>query len=83
MKTLITLVLASTILGIVAINTSFLQLPLGQEGIATRVHLRLRTSKFYHRASTHGRHAKLGSKGNTLVSAGLGAEIKDDKAYAG
>ena len=83
MKTLITLVLASTLLGIVAINLSFSQLPLRPDGIATRVHLRLRTSKFYHRASTQRRHAKLSSKGNNLVSARLGAEIKYDKANAG
>jgi hypothetical protein len=83
MKTLLSLVLASTLLAIVANNLSFSQLPLRQDEIATRVHLRLRTSKFYHRASTHGRHAQLSSNGNNLVSAGLGAEIKDDKANAG
>ena len=84
MKTQITLVLALMLPGIVAINNlSFSQFPLRQDGIATRVHLRLRTSKFYHRASTQGRHAKLSSKGNNLVSAGPEAEIKDDKANVG
>ncbi len=84
MKTQITFVLALTLLGIVAIsNLSFSQLPSCQDGIATRVHLRLRTSKFYHRASSHGRHAKLSSKGSNSVAAAIGAEIGDVNTSAG
>jgi hypothetical protein len=83
MKTHITFVLALTFLSFVAINNlSFSQLPSCQDGIATRVHLRLRTSKFYHRASSHGRHAKLSSKGNSVAVA-MGEEISDVNTTAG
>lgn len=68
MKTRITLVLASTLLGIIDFcGVSFPRCTSHQDEIANRVHLRPRTSRFYHRASTNGRHAKLNPQWQNAV----------------